>query len=281
MNKILRALGLSPLCFAAAFCVYGAEDPIKVKVLPDQTVVTLGIMFLTKVQVRNASENGTDFWAETCSFDKQWVTDRPGLFIQPWTCEENGIEQIQLAPGDVYEKSVVLYVPEQEKSGPVTFRLGFKRMNENGDEAAPVWSDPVTVRVIVPGGASSRGIAAVQKVPALGSPQADSGLPRTYTDPTAPIRVRPGATFSISLTSNPSTGYVWKMDFPEEKKGLMFLGSKQGAVSAPMAGAPGNQVYTFRALKTGETKIKFVYERPWNPSNADTREIFTVIVQEP
>ena len=290
MKKILWALGFSGLLFVGTSGVSAAENLITVKTFPDQTTVTVGMMFLVKVQVLNTSEDTFDFWANTCAFDKQWVTDQAGVFIQSWTCGENGLEQITLEPDDVYEKSIILYVPKQEKSGPVTFRLGFKRMNENGDVIEPVWGDPVTVRVIVPGGGVADGktvsptapveSTAAQAAPAQESPKAESGPSQTYTDPAMPVKVRPGETFKISVTSNPSTGYAWKLDFPKEEKGLMLLDSKHIEASKPMPGAPGNQVYTFKALKTGETKIRLVYQRPWVPSSADTREIFTVIAQD-
>jgi predicted secreted protein len=47
-----------------------------------------------------------------------------------------------------------------------------------------------------------------------------------------------------------------------------------------MMGAPGEEVYKFKAMSPGETKADFVYERPWEPKTAPTRKIFTIFVQE-
>ncbi len=281
MKKILRAIGFPVLLLAAASCAYAAEEAVTIETLPDQTTVTVGMMFLVKARVFNSSDSTTDFWANTCSFDKQWMTDSKGVFIQAWTCEENGLERIELEPEAAYEKSIILYVPKQEKTGPVKFRLGFRRMDESGDMTEPVWGEPVTIRVIVPEGTVPGGTAkSLPPAPEVQeSPKADSGPAQIYTDPAVPVHVRPGETFSISLASNPSTGYSWKMDFSEEEKNLALLDSKHVAASEPMPGAPGKQVYTFKALKAGQTKIRLVYGRPWAPSSADTREVFTVIAQ--
>ncbi len=279
MKKIFKAFVLPVLLLAAVSGACAAEEPVAVEALPDQTTVTLGMMFLVKTRVINSSEGSTDFWANTCSFEKQWVTDQEGIFIQAWTCNENGLEQIDLGPEEVYEKNLILYIPKQEKSGPVKFRLGFKRMDDTGDMTEPVWGDPVTIHVIVPEGTAPAAATPAREEPPKKSSQPVDSPPRIYTDPKEPIQVKPGKTFMISLASNPSTGYGWKMEFPEEEKILTLLDSKHVISSEPMPGAPGKQTYTFRALKAGQTKVRLVYQRPWIPSSADTREIFTVIVQ--
>jgi hypothetical protein len=62
------------------------------------------------------------------------------------------MEEITIENGKAYQKNIILYIPKPEKAGPVTFRLGFKRMSENGDIADPLWSDPVTMNVTIPEG---------------------------------------------------------------------------------------------------------------------------------
>ena len=129
-----------------------AEDPsLTIQAAPDQNTAKLGMMFLTRVRVVNSSaDTTTGFWANTCSYEKHWMTDNPAVFIQSWTCNENTLEEVTLEPEAAYEKNVILYISQQEKTGPVSFRLGFKRMSENGDIAEPLWSDPVTMTVVVP-----------------------------------------------------------------------------------------------------------------------------------
>ncbi len=139
-----------------SFCSFSAlsyaEDPsLTIQAAPDQNTAKLGMMFLTRVRVVNSSaDTTTGFWVNTCSYEKHWMTDDPGVFIQSWTCNENTLEEITLEPGDAYEKNIILYISQQGKTGPVDFRLGFKRMSENGDIAEPLWSDTVTMNVVVP-----------------------------------------------------------------------------------------------------------------------------------
>lgn len=132
--------------------VWADDLSLKIEVLPDQSIVKAGTMFLVMARVINKWEGATSFWANTCSFHKHWVSDVPEVLVQPWTCRENDVEEITLETDDVYEKNMMLYIPHVEKPGPLTFRLGFKRMSENNDVAGPLWSDPITLHVLAPEG---------------------------------------------------------------------------------------------------------------------------------
>jgi len=297
----LPAFIFSFFCFSSP--VVRAEDPLlKIQALPDQNSVKGGMMFLVHVQVENSSpDTSTEFWGNSCSYEKHWVTDNPGVFIQSWTCNENTLEQITLEPGDVYEKNIILYIPKKDKTEPVTFRLGFKRMSENGDVTGPLWSDPITMDVIVPEelkevtpSAVSVGVSqAPDQVP--GTPVEKSETPSTgvsdpavpagdkalvFRDPGIPIKVSPGAEFSIILTSNPTTGFGWKMTLPVDQQTVKFLKDGYIASQKAMMGAPGEEFFKFKAATPGETRVDFVYERPWEPERAPTRKIFTILVQE-
>jgi inhibitor of cysteine peptidase len=193
--------------------------------------------------------------------------------IQPWTCDENTLEEVTLGPGENYEKDIMLYIPKKDKTEPVTFRLGFKRMSENGDVAEPLWSDPVTIKVIAPEEMKEPAPAA-EAIP----PAADQ--PLVFQDPGVPVKVRPGDEFSISLTSNPSTGYLWQMTLPEGDKTVTFLGSEHAVSQTGMVGAPGQEIFKFKAVTAGEVKADFVYRRPWETITAPPRKIFTILVQE-
>ena len=74
-----------------------------------------------------------------------------------------------------------------------------------------------------------------------------------------------GDTIVVTLGSNPATGYKWpdiahiynqeilkQMDYK-------FVNSEQTGV----VGAPGKDVWTFKALKKGITTISMNYRRPW------------------
>jgi inhibitor of cysteine peptidase len=224
------------------------------------------------------------------------------VFIQSWTCDTNTLEQVTLDPGSSYGKNIILYIPKKDKTEPVTFRLGFKRMSEDGDIAEPLWSDPVTINVIVPDDmkeippATGRVDVAKSQKPAAVTPEEtavkkvtagelESEVPAggqllAFQDPGVPIAVRPGQEFSISLGSDPSTGFRWKMTLPEGDKTVMLLGSEHVASRQVQPGIPGTEVFKFKALTRGETKADFVYERSWETQNAPTRKIFTIAVRE-
>ena len=305
-SPFLFSITLLFLVFSFLCCsgsIVRAEDSLlKIQALPNQNSVKGGMMFLVHVQVANSSsDTSVDFWSNTCSYEKHWVTDNPGVFIQSWTCNENTLEQITLEPGDVYEKNIILYIPKKDKTEPVTFRLGFKRMSENGDVAEPLWSDPVTMNVIVSeemkeamppplADATSQVPDQAPMIPVemnktpptvVSDPAVPVGSqPLMFQDPGVPIKVRPGEEFSIALASNPSTGFRWKMTLPEEQRTVKLLGSGYVASQKVMPGVPGEEVYKFKAITPSETKVDFVYERPWESKTAPTRKIFTILVQE-
>ncbi len=289
------------------------QDPLlKIEASLDQNSVKSGMMFLAHVQAENTSgDTSVDFWCNSCSYEKHWVTDNAGVFIQSWTCNENTFEEVTLDPGESYSKNIILYIPKKDGSAPVTFRLGFKRMSENGDVAEPIWSDPVTMNVLVPDEmkeittpapvqnperiadpvlAAATPPAEVPTAPAAstepsavsapGTAEVPGNRPLVFEDPGVPIRIPPGQEFLIVLASNPSTGFRWEMTLPEGQKIIEFLSSEHIVSQEVMPGVPGEEVYKFKAATLGETKAEFVYERPWEPKTAPTRKIFTILVQE-
>ena len=305
MKKILFFVFLSLIFFAIFFpspIVWAEDSLLKIRVFPDQNSVKSGMMFLVHVQVSNSSsDTSAEFWSNSCSYEKHWVTDNAGVLIQSWTCNENTLEQVTLEPGNTYEKNIILYIPKKDKTGPVTFRLGFQRMSEDGDIAEPLWSDSITMDVMVPEemkkaaptpdqSATSQtpdqaSVTPVPKNDTLSTAMSDSAVPTgnqslVFRDPGIPIKVPPGEEFSIVLGSNPSTGFLWKMTLPEEQRTVKFLGSEHVTSQEVMPGSPGEDAYKFKALTPGEIKADFVYKRPWETKTAPTRKIFTILVQE-
>lgn len=127
-----------------------AETPFKVTVNPDQNSVRPGMMFLVSAGVTNRTENTVALQVPSCAFDQLWEVDDENVRIQPWTCHQNTTERLEILSGESYEKNIILYVSGVNQPGPVTFRMGFKHVLENGDEMEPVWSDPVTIQVLIP-----------------------------------------------------------------------------------------------------------------------------------
>ena len=71
-----------------------------------------------------------------------------------------------------------------------------------------------------------------------------------------------GKSVEFTFTSNPSTGYGWQCNASGDSiilKEEHYESGNHGNV----AGAAGNQHYTFTAVSPGKTSITFVYERSW------------------
>jgi predicted secreted protein len=89
------------------------------------------------------------------------------------------------------------------------------------------------------------------------------------------IQAKLNKPFNISFDSNPTTGYVWTVDFDSR-----FLNGyeKPYLTSHPgLIGSGGQQVFTFNPIHVGKTTVSAVYKRPWENIAADERT-FDIIV---
>jgi len=82
---------------------------------------------------------------------------------------------------------------------------------------------------------------------------------------TRDVVVAEGGTLTLTLGSNPTTGFSWPEDAEvADPAVLLQTGSEmQPAQAQGMVGAPGAQVWTFKALKKGATTVSLDYSRPW------------------
>jgi inhibitor of cysteine peptidase len=78
------------------------------------------------------------------------------------------------------------------------------------------------------------------------------------------VTAAPGALITVTLCSNPSTGFSWGEQAQiSDKEVLKQTSHKTVAATTSMPGAPGSQVWTFQALKAGAASASFSYSRPW------------------
>jgi inhibitor of cysteine peptidase len=86
------------------------------------------------------------------------------------------------------------------------------------------------------------------------------------------VTVAAGSTITVTLCSNASTGFSWgeqaQISNPEV---LKQTSHKTIAPATSMPGAPGNQVWTFQALKAGVSTASFSYSRPWEGGEKDVQ----------
>jgi predicted secreted protein len=72
--------------------------------------------------------------------------------------------------------------------------------------------------------------------------------------------VKKGDEFTITLESNPTTGYQW---IPMFNPGIISLVSHSFQPSSRLMGAPGTDVFTFKAINHGTESLKIFYKRSW------------------
>jgi predicted secreted protein len=88
------------------------------------------------------------------------------------------------------------------------------------------------------------------------------------------IKVDLGKPFVVKLKSNPTTGYSWAT--VGSTGTVKFLDSKYAPPKGNAAGAPGEQLLTFRATRPGSTKLNLRYRRPFAPTDDPKSLSFTV-----
>jgi predicted secreted protein len=83
------------------------------------------------------------------------------------------------------------------------------------------------------------------------------------------IQARVNESFTISLPSNPTTGYNWTADYDY----VLLEQGRAGFEKSPSRalGSGGTSVFVFTPLQPGKTTIYFVYKRSWENIVADTR----------
>ncbi len=71
---------------------------------------------------------------------------------------------------------------------------------------------------------------------------------------------------TVTLCSNPTTGFLWESAQITDQTVLEQVDYKFVSPESeppPPPGTPGQEVWTFKALKEGETTISMEYSRPW------------------
>ena len=125
-----------------------------------------------------------------------------------------------------------------------------------------------------------RSIVALLSLMAVGTFSLSSA---SAADSPKTILAKVGKTFTISLKSNPSTGFGWVTDFNKNyltvvKSSCTYPSSSSSCPSGAMnAGACGmvagqgcTQQFIFRAKKAGRTTLTLNYKRSWETNSIQT-----------
>ena len=79
------------------------------------------------------------------------------------------------------------------------------------------------------------------------------------------INLKVNDTFQIELGSNVTTGYSWSPAKDTNFEILAIASSEyvQSSKNKSMPGSGGYEVFTFNAVKKGQTELVLEYQRPW------------------
>ena len=98
------------------------------------------------------------------------------------------------------------------------------------------------------------------------------------TDSGKTLTMEPGDRFSVTLKSNPTTGFQWSFAAPYDERVLVLCGDTYINPSESLAvGAPGQQKLTFEAAGPGKTGVRLAYRRPWEKGAAPAK-VFHLLV---
>lgn len=106
-------------------------------------------------------------------------------------------------------------------------------------------------------------------------------IAQEFSDPGRTIEVYAGQSFTLTLESNRTTGFQWRLSAPLKENIVRFVSDQYLVKKARFAGGGGKEVWVFRAMGKGEAYINFAYARPWEKNVAPAKEVsFKVVVKE-
>ena len=104
----------------------------------------------------------------------------------------------------------------------------------------------------------------------LSQPQTETGE-QIYVDVSyngQEVEIAVGGLLTVTLESNPTTGFKWELTEITDPTVLELVESKyepgkEARQTPPVPGAGGEEIWSFKALKKGTTKLSMEYSRPW------------------
>jgi predicted secreted protein len=93
------------------------------------------------------------------------------------------------------------------------------------------------------------------------------------------VSPRKGEKFDISLSSTPSTGYIWELVACPAEIEFVPIKYATSTNDTGSVGGTGTQVFRFRSTAGGAYTITFVLKRPWEKRSID-RRVFQVHVSD-
>ena len=94
------------------------------------------------------------------------------------------------------------------------------------------------------------------------------------------IEISAGNSLTVTLDSNPTTGFSWALKAIGNESVLEQAGHEFKAAPAsnpPLLGAGGKEIWTFKALNKGSSTISMEYVRSWE-QNVEPQDTFALTV---
>jgi predicted secreted protein len=93
---------------------------------------------------------------------------------------------------------------------------------------------------------------------------------------TREIIIGPGDVVKLTVASNPTTGFKWGLASNSSPAVVAQSGDSEYVPPESAAiGAGGQEIWTFKALKRGTSRISMEYSRPWE---GDTKAEWTLTI---
>lgn len=102
------------------------------------------------------------------------------------------------------------------------------------------------------------------------------------TDAVTPVRLTAGATATLRLESNPSTGYGWQLVEAvnlDVEQPFEIVSSAAASQSVPVVGAPGTAVIRITPLAKGPASLTLTYAQPWSGGSTAQTLLFVFDVE--
>jgi inhibitor of cysteine peptidase len=77
------------------------------------------------------------------------------------------------------------------------------------------------------------------------------------------VAVKTGERFTVTLAENASTGFTWRLARPLDERVVRLVEVAYHTPDAKLAGAGGEELWTFEAAGAGAATIELEYVRPW------------------
>jgi predicted secreted protein len=102
---------------------------------------------------------------------------------------------------------------------------------------------------------------------------------KTYTAGDTEINAALGENFTISLSSNQSTGYSWSVGMVADNSQVVVTGMDYDLPETPKTGQGGYEVWHLKAVPPGTAKLMFYYARSWEKEAPEKTVTYNVTIK--